>query len=85
MPKRHMLLMQGIVGELTKEEKALEREISDAEAFVNRIERQYKLPGWLRWLYNLGFPMPDMPNMISPTNQAGNVSPSPGPPTPGSV
>ncbi len=75
--------VQGLAGELSKEEKLFEREIADAEAFVNRIERQYKLPGWLRWLYNLGFPMPDMPGMTSPNTEAGNVSPAPGPPLTG--
>lgn len=76
---------QGIVGELSKDEKVLEREIREAEDFVNRIEKGYKLPGWLRWLYNLGFPMPDMPNMTAPNSAAGNASPAPGPPNPGSV
>lgn len=80
--------MQGLVGEISKEEKIFEREIKDAEDFVNRIERGYKLPGWLRWLYNLGFPMPDMPqmpNITPPNTQAGNVTPAPGASTAGSA
>ena len=80
--------MQDLVQEFTKEEQYLQKEIQDAENFVNRIERQYKLPPWLRWLYNLGFPMPDMPgmpDMTPPKSAAGNVSPSPGPPSAGSA
>ena len=80
--------MQDLVQELSKEEQFIQKEIQDAEDFVNRIERQYKLPPWLRWLYNLGFPMPDMPGMpgmTAPNSAAGNTSPAPGPPPAGSA
>ena len=49
--------------ELQKEEKLVEQGLSQAEAFLEKIERTYTLPPFLRWLYNLGFPMPSMPNM----------------------
>lgn len=61
---------QGIVQELQKEEKTFEAELAQARAFVERIERQYTLPPWLRWLYNLGFPMP---SMQLPTGQPGQL------------
>ena len=86
--KFDMCGLQDLVQEFTKEEQFIQKEIQDAEDFVNRIERQYKLPPWLRWLYNLGFPMPDMPGMPSmtpPNSAAGNVSPAPGPPPVGSA
>ena len=55
---------QGLVQELQREEKNAEKTISaefeEARKFVERIERQYTLPGPLRWLYKLGFPMPNM-------------------------
>lgn len=54
---------QGFVRELQKEEKLVEQGLGRAEAFLERIERTYTLPPWLRWLYSLGLPMPSMPNM----------------------
>lgn len=51
---------QGLVKEFQKEEKEFESELSRAREFLERIERGYTLPSWLRWLYNLGFPMPSM-------------------------
>ncbi|CAL8465530.1 g5066 [Coccomyxa elongata] len=55
---------QGLVQELVREEKNAEKTISaefeQARKFVERIERQYTLPAPLRWLYKLGFPMPNM-------------------------
>jgi hypothetical protein len=48
------------VQELEKEEKELATDLGKAKEFLERVERQYTLPPWLRWLYNLGFPMPSM-------------------------
>ena len=54
---------RGLVQEFQREEKLVEREIDLARDFVERIERSYTLPPWLRFLYRLGFPMPAMPPM----------------------
>ncbi len=50
--------------ELQKEEQevadTVKADFAKAREFVERIEKQYTLPPFLRWLYKLGVPMPDM-------------------------
>lgn len=42
--------MQGLLAELQKDEQGIEKELRDAEQFIEGIEKQYNLPDFLQWL-----------------------------------